>query len=46
MTKSTDAYDKWFAAKLEEWKQLVANDETRLGLWDWIEAEEEMEASA
>lgn len=26
---------------LTEWKRLVAADETRLGYWDWVEAESE-----
>ena len=26
--------------KVEDWKQEVANDETRLGYWEWLEAGE------
>lgn len=31
---------------LEDWKLEVANDDTRLGYWDWVEAREELEDCA
>lgn len=31
---------------LEDWKLEVANNDTRLGYWDWVEAREELEDCA
>lgn len=30
---------------IADWKYEVANDDTRLGYWDWIENREEMNSS-
>lgn len=30
-------WDEDLTYKVEEWKQAVADDVTRLGYWDWVE---------
>ena len=38
-------WDHWAEAPgypVADWKAAVANDETRLGYWDWIEQQEDM----